>query len=697
MRAILLMVMLLSWLPLAREGGVAGVTVDGLLSSAELQRLEEVRALFSAESEVMLVGVAGEQDAWSDDRIESLCSDLRDIPSVSRVDSLPDALWRQAGGSGELRILVALLDRDSLEIERARRINAAFRYALQRASMLGDKFHYVGTPRLRAESWGLARTDFLRLLPVLSVIALGIPWLLFRSWTSGLFLLLCAAGTSSLTLWCIRIIEGAIPAQVLLVLPVLWAAAAMDAMHLLARMTWPDPNRASDQPPTVRESLREIRRPCITTTVTTAAGLALIGAGGESELLVRLGLWAATGVILALALTYLLAPYFLSDREASSAAPQWPLQLGTRLGAWTRSHPRWILIGTLVASVCCLPLLRQLSITTRYPHLFAPQLELSQDMRAIADSIGSDMNPVQLLMRREEGGDEREIALLRSLFALEAQLTTLPEFAFMLPSPALVLAAQLSSQAAVGGSQVGSIVPSRGFLESLPGSDASAIEQLDQDRLAAWIDRAQGHARVQLHFRQISWGRKNAVLRQLEEFDRAMLSNHELVPWGSGFTTHRIEQLGLGDLLEGSAWTALAMFVILTLALRNLLTGLLALLASVWPMLFVAAAMGGLGIPWSIALLPLPGALLGIGVDDSIHMLWRPGQSRPEHARSRAFPAVLGTTLLLVLCVLSLRWTSMQANRDFGLLLAIGMSAALWIDVLVLPIIDPRRANGQRP
>ena len=670
-RWIALALLLLAWIPLLGQFDEAGVTIDGLLPRAELERQREARALFAEGSEAMLVALRGAGAAWSAERVDALRAALAELEGVEGVELLPTSVTSAAAEGASWRVLVALVARTSLELEPARRLTRAFGRTLDAARAAGERTCFAGSPRLRAESWELARRDLLRLLPWLCALALGVPWLFFRSAAGGLFLLLCAGGTSALTLWGIRLAEGQLPAQVLLILPVLWAAAAMDAMHLLGRLAWPRSRR--DGSPGARAALREMFRPCLTTTATTAAGLALIGAGGDSELLAKLGLWAAFGVLLALPLTFLLLPLCFPRGAQLRRGPGWPIALGLWLSRLARRRARAFVWLGLAASLASLPFLGRLELSTRYPQLFAPELELSRDLRAIAAALGSDLNPVQVLLRADETRQVSALDSLRAVVALDQQLRSLPEFVCMTPSIDDGLLAR-------------GLALARGQSE-MPASGAS---ELELQAFSGWVDPHGQWARAQLHFRPMSWSRKRALFAQLESFDRTMLSKHELLLWGTGYTTHRIEELGLRDLLVGGLLTAAAMALILIVGLGSWRAGLLALGLSLWPMLFVAALMGALRLPWSVALLPLPGALLGIGVDDSIHLLWARPARGGRSERLRSLPAVLATTLLLVSCVLALAWTSLEGNREFGVLLSLGMGAALALDLFVLPSLAPR-------
>jgi len=118
-----------------------------------------------------------------------------------------------------------------------------------------------------------------------------------------------------------------------------------------------------------------------------------------------------------------------------------------------------------------------------------------------------------------------------------------------------------------------------------------------------------------------------------------------------------------------------------------------ALLGNVAPLLLVTGLMGALGLPWSLAMLPLPAVLLGLAVDDTFHLLW-PLRGRPRPARLalvrsalRTGPPVLATTAILAGCVSTLALSGLEPNRELGLLLAAGLVVALGCDLSLVPAL----------
>lgn len=663
----------LSLLPLAGEFEDRGSTLEQLLSADELEEQARILAPFALDAEGLWVVLEGAGDAWSEDRVRALRGELMTVPKVRDVTTGTEA-ESLLEGSG-LRLLRAELAPGANELGEARRLTVACAALLSAAQRDGERAYVLGTPRLRAESWRLARSDLLRGLPLLLLLALVLPWAFFGSLTAGLFALLVAACTCALTLWAQRLLVGPLSSMALLVVPMLWAVATMDALHLVGRTR----ELARDARPgtgaleRARRARRELLAPCLVTSLTSAAGFGTLGLLGESGLIRNLGLSSAVGVLVAYGITFLLGPALLA-LTAPGRAPRWPVALGLiPIRAARRAPRRWILVwGLLVlAAVACLPRLR---VAGAFPEIFDASIELQADLEHLGDAIGTDLAPLEISLEAVDETGRRASVVVSAALALSRELRTLPGVRAVLPVDLVSDAATLAS--------------------SSTGLDPGAREReleaiLAREELRPWIDATRAHARVQVHLGRGDWGQADALRERLERFDAGMLTHHRLRLAGPGQVAYRVQELGLGDLRQGVRLLGVALVLCIALALgsgrrRPAMTRVgLGFAVSALPLLATAALWAVTGTPWSLTLLPLPGVLLGIAVDDSVHLLWRPR----GRGRLRALPAITATTLLVAACVLTLTWSSLAAHRVFGASLAFGLAVALAADLTLLPAV----------
>ncbi|MBL4844587.1 MAG: MMPL family transporter, partial [Planctomycetes bacterium] len=141
--------------------------------------------------------------------------------------------------------------------------------------------------------------------------------------------------------------------------------------------------------------------------------------------------------------------------------------------------------------------------------------------------------------------------------------------------------------------------------------------------------------------------------------------------------------------------TALLMQGVLVIALRSWRLGLAALIPNAFPVAAVMATMTLAGIPIDIGTSMAAAIALGVAVDDTLHVLcaWQAAQqttSEPgldplaKTARS-AGAAILLSSVVVAAGFLSITGAPFAPTRNFGILCATAMLAALIGDLLLLP------------
>jgi hypothetical protein len=127
---------------------------------------------------------------------------------------------------------------------------------------------------------------------------------------------------------------------------------------------------------------------------------------------------------------------------------------------------------------------------------------------------------------------------------------------------------------------------------------------------------------------------------------------------------------------------------------RSKLQALVAVFSSIVPAALLAGCMALLGVPWSIAMLPMPAVLLGLMNDDTIHMLWssqkseRFGRRYFQRNALAAGPALLATTVVLAGAVGTLGVSGLQTNQSLGWLIPLGLVLALLCNLTLLPALS---------
>ena len=437
----------------------------------------------------------------------------------------------------------------------------------------------------------------------------------------------------------------------------------MDAMHFAGRLR----PRHGD----VRAARRDLLGPCAWTTLTTASGLLVMGAIAEG-LLSEFGYVAAFGVLTAFAVTFWASPVALVlgtlGEETRGARTARRVAVGLQRSA--RRRPRLCIALWLTLLALSAVAARGLRVSMEYPHVFAEGSELERDLTRLAALVDTDLRPLEVIL--EDDGDPTDLeAKIHAALGVRHHLHTLPEVRFVLPFDGMPQEdGEEESWADT-------------WAHAYPAEREALLERWAADEsFRPWIDLDGGRLHLQAHFAPMTFERNREVLGWLEHFDRTMLSRHRLSLAGQGYIATRVEELGLDDLRRSVGWSVLALAVGLVVALRSAWRGALALFVSFVPVIVAAGLMGYVGATWSIALMALPVCLLGIAVDDSIHLLWR-----AQTPRGTSLPAILATTAIVGASVTMLGTTSFTMNRTFGWVMATGLVLALLADLTLLPAV----------
>lgn len=175
--------------------------------------------------------------------------------------------------------------------------------------------------------------------------------------------------------------------------------------------------------------------------------------------------------------------------------------------------------------------------------------------------------------------------------------------------------------------------------------------------------------------------RNESVFTRIGGFLDVMAEMVDHVVWG------QVVSMGLA---------ALAVAFLVSLLLRSLSAGLLAVFPLLLALAMIFGVMGFLGIELNLVTALLSSIMIGVGVDYSIHFLWRFRDERREGSDpATALERTLTTTgrgivfngLSVVVGFAVLIVSSFAPVRFFGLLVSISIAASLAGALIVLPAL----------
>ncbi|WP_272000665.1 MMPL family transporter [Nannocystis radixulma] len=145
---------------------------------------------------------------------------------------------------------------------------------------------------------------------------------------------------------------------------------------------------------------------------------------------------------------------------------------------------------------------------------------------------------------------------------------------------------------------------------------------------------------------------------------------------------------------RAALWAALLILVVVTLELRSLRDGALALVPTVLGWLWMLGLMAAVGQTFDVAnIVSLP-LVIGIGTAFGVHFMHRCQESEHHNSHARLDDLVRGTGSAVVLSALttiasfaSLTLSDYGGMKSFGLVMVLGISSCLIASLLVLPAL----------
>jgi predicted RND superfamily exporter protein len=424
--------------------------------------------------------------------------------------------------------------------------------------------------------------------------------------------------------------------------------ALADAIHMIAHM---DEAGALDAGArawheVVAERAASVAVPCFYTSLTTAVGfLALM----TSKLAVvrDFGAFAAIGMFVAWVVVIVAGTALMVLRGPPSAAPATPesgTPIGARVGALMGALQRHRLSVTLLwvtATVVLALGVTRIRVDTLTIGMLPPDHAVPEDSRWIESRLGN-YTPLEFVLR-DADADSSEAIAARERWR------------------AAVLARPEVDRVVIAGARATAFVP----MMSAAGFDttSAAIVALASAEMPGTRVEASGYLPLYV----------------------------------------RITDYTVRSTITGLGIAFLLVFAILAALMRSARLTLAALPANLFPVLLVFGVMGWFGIPLDIGTATVGAIVLGLAVDDSIHLLVQFQRERaagfaPQEAMRRT-AVISGRAVLLTTAVLALGFgvmiTSGSASvASFGLVTTLAVLGALAGDLLLLPLfLVPRRTK----
>ena len=445
------------------------------------------------------------------------------------------------------------------------------------------------------------------------------------------------------------------------------------------------------RPQRIARALSETFVPGLFNVLTTGAGLLSL-MWVDIPPVQTFGLAGAIGTLMVFLVVFILVPPILLKWDT----PRWPRHrsgfgyarhIAAAMAVFSMRNAKAVLITTALLVLVTIPLAMQVKVESNLIEFFAPDHSISRSTDRVEDKL-SGVTSMEIVLTAGARDGLKHPATLAEIKALQTWLEQQPEID---RSFSLVEVIEEMNRA-FSGSELGP--------NALP-TDRKLIEQLlliyDGKDLYELVNREFQRGRIALNLNVHGANEIGQVIERI----RARLAAQPI----AGVKT---EFAGFGKLfadqedriIEGQVKSFAAAFVqillLMALLFRSFRGALICLIPNLAPLFFIFVVMGTTGIALDVATVLIAGVILGITVDDTIH-LYHGYRHRIRHGVSPVFAivrsvessgrAVVAISVVLVAQFSLLGLSDFRPTAHFGMLCAAGLFAGQVFELLLMPAL----------
>jgi predicted RND superfamily exporter protein/outer membrane lipoprotein-sorting protein len=562
-----------------------------------------------------------------------------------------------------------------------------------------EKVHFGGLPYLRQAIDQDVKRDGLILIPIALVLMLIFLYLVFREWRGVWLPFLVVVMSALLGISLIPLLGWKFYVITLLV-PILLIAVANDyGIHMIARY---QELRAEDQACSMEELSARITRslwkPILLTGLTTIAGISALWA--HTMIPARqMALVASAGILFAIVFSLVLLPALLSMLRPSRVLAsnhgkkdngKWNL-LG-RFAFFVVRRFRRIPVVALMATLLLATGIFFLKVDSNEENFFPEKHAVKQAAKVINSKFGGSEN-ISVMF----SGDMLDPEILNRMESYREILEENESIDLTMSFSGVVreISKALND-------------PGDALYDRIPPSREAVAQYMelyamngDPEELEQLVDFNYEHAHMMIRINDASYETVSGIIGLLESY-----KTHDpsiAAVGGYGYIRSELAHRVLTGTFYSLGIALLLVFLLLTFIFRSAAAGFLGLIPLVISVVTLFGLMGLTGIRLDVATALLSSIMIGVGVDYSIHFLWRYREERQMDRRPKeAVLTTLNTTgrgiifnaLSVIVGFVVLIISSFSPIRFFGVLVVVSIFCCLVGALLILPSLVLRFRFG---
>jgi len=549
-----------------------------------------------------------------------------------------------------------------------------------------------GLPFIRYSIAGNIQKDLVVLLPIAIILMVCMLYFSFREW-KGVFMPFIIVVMSIILSFGLMAIFGWEISLFSILMPIMIIAIANDyGIHLIARYQelLHDP-LSYTMKQICKQIYVDLKRPILITGLTTIGGV--LGLLTHTMIpAAQLGILTAIGIGFALLLSLWFLPALLSyfklpkSKEKTtttriSLIDRWL----NKLGKWVTLHPKRILTASGIITVISVLGIFFLKVDTNVESYFSGKSEVHRSTKLINDKFGGSQFLSVLF-----NGDVLSPSVLKKMEAYEKEIIKNPAVGFI--SSPVTLIKELSK---------GFYAQDEKGYDEIPET-ADEIYQLievfslggNEDAVSQFLDYDYENARIIISMKDGSNSAGKNLLRTIE----TLTENDPNIAFtaGSSLTEIELADMVVRGQVKSLLFAMVVIFILLSFVFRSPRAGLISSLPLSIAIVVLFGLMGLFGIAVDIATALLSSIMIGVGIDYTIHFLWRFKTERIQGVECKeAIRVTLATSgrgivinaVSVIIGFMPLILSNFTPLKFFGALIVISISTCLISALLLVPSI----------
>jgi hydrophobe/amphiphile efflux-3 (HAE3) family protein len=555
-----------------------------------------------------------------------------------------------------------------------------------------EKIHFGGLPYLRQSIDKDIKRDGLILIPIALILMLIFLYMVFREWR-GVWLPFLVVVMSALLSLSLLPILGWKFTMITLLVPIILIAVANDyGIHMIARYQELNAlgNGSTMEELSVKVT-KSLWKPVILTGLTTIAGISALLA--QTMIPARqMALVAGVGVLFSIVFSLVLLPALLSllkrrhvDPSAAGKKTNGRWSLLSRFAFFVVRRNRVIPLVALGVTLVFGAGILLLKVDSNEENFFPEKHAVKQAARIINSKFGGSEN-ISVMFT----GDMLDPEMLLKIEGYREQLEAMDAIDLTMSFSGVVkeISKALNDP---GDPLYDQIPPTREAvaqymeLYSMNG-DPGELDQL--------VDFNYEHSHLMIRINDATTETVNGIIHKLKSFAAADPSITAI--GGYGYIRTELANRVMTGTFKSLGIALLVIFILLALIFRSAMAGLLGIIPVAVSVIVLFGLMGLTGIRLDVATALLSSVMIGVGVDYTIHFLWRYREERDQQRMPReAVITTMNTTgrgiifnaLSVIVGFVVLIISYFTPIRFFGVLVVVSIFSCLVGALVIMPAL----------